>query len=142
MYQKANPGIKTTQDSPNLRQPCPKQLQNHSQTIENQAKVIDCWSFSYFSLLSTDPQKIHQKAFKIAQTSFQKQNKLTKLAILAASWRLLGATCYQLGPFCSILLTSFSENSNRIVLWTPKSPQDPSRPRFSSISDPSRIHFH
>jgi hypothetical protein len=81
---------------------CTKLAQNSckitSQTLENQAKVMDCCSFSYFSLFPPTCKKRHQKVSKLVRNRSKRSYKVTKLAILAASWRLLGATCCQLDP--------------------------------------------
>jgi hypothetical protein len=50
IYKKTNLAIKTDEETSNLRQTCPKQFKNHFSNFENQAKVMDCSSLSYFSL--------------------------------------------------------------------------------------------
>ena len=106
---------------------------------------MDCLSFSYFSLFPLTRKKKHEKTSKIGVKSSQKKLQSDQAShlgsILATLGRNLLPTWFQLGPFCSILLLSFAENSNQIVHQTSKSPQDLSRPRFSLIFDRSRPHF-
>jgi hypothetical protein len=59
---------------------------------------MDCCSFSYFSLFPPTRKKRYQKVTKLLRNRLKRSYKLTKLAILAASWQLLAATCCQLDP--------------------------------------------
>ena len=59
---------------------------------------MNCCSFSYFSLFPPTRKKRHNKKTKLLRNLAKRSYKVTKLAILAASWQLLAATCCQLDP--------------------------------------------
>jgi hypothetical protein len=96
-------------------------MYGYNAVLENQVKVMDCWSFSYFSLFPSPAKRHTNNLEKIMRNRFKKSYKLTKLDILTASSRLLGVTCCQLHLYfihfavscCQALLKIPSNSSTR-----------------------------
>jgi hypothetical protein len=61
MYQKATPETKTTQENPNLRQPCPKQLKNPPPDFRKSSKSDGLLVVFILFAIPTHQKKKHQK---------------------------------------------------------------------------------
>jgi hypothetical protein len=114
IYKKTNPETKTAQETPNLRQTCPKQLKNHPPDLRKSSKSDGLFVVFILFAIPTHPQKKTQQKNKIGQKSCQKKLQSDQAghlgSILATLGRNLLPTWSQLGPFCSILLPSFAEH--------------------------------
>ena len=129
MYQKANPGAKTIQDSPNLHQPCPKQLKNHSPDLRKSSKSDRLLLVFILFAIPTHPQKETRKSF---QNSSQIVPKEAKKRPSWSSWQHLGDSWAQLAanliPTWFILLHLAAKLSRKFQPNRSPDPQEPTRP--------------
>jgi hypothetical protein len=88
--QKANTETKTTQESLNLRQHCPKQLKNHPPDSRKSSKSDGLLFVFILFAIPTHPQKKTPKGHKIAQKSCQKKLQIDQAGHLGSILATLG----------------------------------------------------
>ena len=92
-------------------------------TPQRLQKMMEGWSFLHFNHFSKDREKSDQKC---SQDSLKSCQTEPKIAILASSWPILGATCCQLGPACVHLGPNFAATSPKISTELSRSaPREP-----------------
>ena len=100
-------------------------------------------SFSHFGHFCKDREKSDHKWSQDSPKSSQTD---IKMAILAPSWPILGATCCQLGPSCVHLRPNFAKNLRQIAPEILRSaPRDPTTTQgvARGLQDsPWSLNFH